>query len=134
MDASEAKKKRFFMLAGAVVTVALAALVCWAATGPRALENVKELTVNVEHTDGNVTVLEFRTTERYLYDALAPYELISGVDTETGLFITEVDGEAAEGYNGRLWAYVINGGEPEFPIESQPIEDGDTVAFYTYYN
>lgn len=133
MDAAD-RGKMTFLYAGAAVTVLLAILVCWAATGPTALESVKELTVNVEHSDGTTFLLEFKTTARYLAEALEPYELIDGIDTETGLYITEVDGESAAGYNGRSWVWVINGDQSELPIESQPVEDGDSITFYTEIN
>ena len=131
MSSMSKQKKTGIILAAVAVVLVIAALVCWAAFRPKALEGVKEITVNVTHTDGTVRTEEIETTARYLAEALEPYELIEGEDSDYGLFVTVVDGERADGADGAYWMFNVNGEMGEYGVDSQPVTDGDTYDFYT---
>ena len=126
---SKQKKTTVIVIAIAVVLV-IAALVCWASFRPKALEGAKELTVNVTHTDGTVATFDVDTTAQYLAEALEPYGLLDGEDSEYGLFVKTVDGEYADDTEGAYWVYNVNGAEAAYGVDSQPIEDGDVYDFY----
>lgn len=128
MSSMSKQKKTGIIIAIVAVVLVIAALVCWAAFRPKALEGVKEITVNVTHNDGTVYTEEIRTTEQYLSGALG--DLIDGEDTEYGMFVTVVDGETADGTNGAYWMFDVNGEMGEYGVDSQPITDGDTYDFY----
>jgi hypothetical protein len=125
------QKKTTLCIVAVVVVLVIAALVCWASFRPQALEGVKDITVNVTHTDGEVTTFDISTTAQYLAEALEPEELLEGEDSEYGLFVKTVDGEYADDTQGVYWLYDVNGTMAEYGVDTQPIADGDVVDFYT---
>lgn len=127
----EQEKKTNIILAAVAVVLILCVLVCWAATKPRALDEVKEITLTVYHTDESVSDFTLRTTARTLAEALTAAGVIEGVDTEDGLFVYVVDGETADGANGRHWVNLVNGEESDRTADALPIEDGDHFTYYT---
>jgi len=127
---SKQKKTTILLVAVAVVLV-IAALICWVTLKPRPSEGAKEITVNVTHTDGSTRTEDIHTDAEYLSEALEPYELISGEESEYGLFITEVDGEIADGTDGSYWVFDVNGAMGEYGADTQPVSDGDVYDFYT---
>lgn len=127
----EQEKKTNIILAAVVVVLILCVLVCWAATKPRALDEVKEITLTVYHTDESVSDFTLRTTARTLAEALTAAGIIEGVETEDGLFVYVVDGETVDGANGRYWVSLVNGEETEQTADALPIEDGDHYTYYT---
>ncbi len=130
MSSMSKQKKTTIIIVAVAVVLVIAALVCWAAFRPRALEGVKEITVNITHTDGTVRSEEIETTAEYLAEALEPYELLEGEDSEYGLFVTSVDGEYADDTQGAYWMYDVNGSWAEYGVDTQPIADGDVYDFY----
>ena len=131
MSSMSKQKKTTILVVAIAVVLVIAALVCWAAFRPQALEGVKEITVTVNHSDGSARTEEIKTTEQYLAGALEPYDLIHGEESEYGLFVTEIDGEIADGSDGNYWVYTVNGVDAEYGVDTQPIADGDTYVFYT---
>lgn len=125
------QKKTNIILAGAAVILALCVLVCWAAFKPRALDEVKEITLTVYHTDESVNDFTIRTTARTLAEALLAEEIIEGVETEDGLFVFSVDGETADGTNSRYWVSLVNSEENDTPADELSIADGDHFTYYT---
>ncbi|MGM9613931.1 MAG: DUF4430 domain-containing protein [Oscillospiraceae bacterium] len=126
---SKQKKTTLIIVAVAIVLV-IALLVVWATFRPGALEGVKEITVNVTHTDESTYTNTFETTAKYLAEALEPYDLLDGDETEYGLFVKTVDGEYANDAEGAYWMYDANGTMAEYGVDTQPIEDGDVYDFY----
>ena len=131
MSSMSKQKKTTIILAAVVVVLVIAALVCWASFRPQALEGVKEISVTITHSDGTTRTEEFETTAQYLADALEPYELLEGEDSEYGLFVTSVDGEYADSAEGVYWMFDVNGAMGEYGVDSQPVADGDVYSFYT---
>jgi hypothetical protein len=125
------QKKTTLIVVAAVVVLVIAALACWASFRPQALEGVKDITVNVTHTDGEVATFDISTTAQYLADALESEVSLEGEETEYGLFVKTVDGEYADDTQGVYWLYDINGTMAEYGVDTQPIADGDVVDFYT---
>ena len=64
-------------------------------TRPETQQGAKEITVIVVHKDGTEKVFEYRTDEEYLAGALLEEGLVSGEESQYGLTIITVDGEAA---------------------------------------
>lgn len=130
MSSMSKQKKTTLIIAAVAVVLAIALLVVWASFRPKPLEGVKEITVNVTHSDETTYTDTFETTEQYLADALAPYDLLEGEDSEYGLFVKTVDGEYADDAAGAYWMYNVNGTMAEYGVDTQPIEDGDVYDFY----
>ena len=131
MSSMSKQKKTTIIVVVIAVVLVIAALVCWAAFRPQALEGVKGITVTVNHSDGTTYEEEIDTTAQYLAEALEPYDLIHGEESEYGLFVTEIDGEIADGSDGKYWVYTVNGTDAEYGVDMQPVADGDAYVFYT---
>lgn len=130
MSSMSKQKKTTLIFAAAAIVLVMALLVVWATFRPGALEGVKEITVNVTHTDESTYTNTFETTAKYLAEALEPYGLLEGEESEYGLFVKTVDGEYADDAEGAYWMYDANGAMAEYGVDTQPIEDGDVYDFY----
>lgn len=148
---SESTKKTPILYAGILVVLLIAVFVCWASTQPQALEDVKEITVTVAHSENFLLeleykfspeeaherdpyVLEFETTAKTLMEALEPYALLELLEEtdEMGETVTVIhcaDGEYVEDYRGYSWFCYRNSELLEEPLHDLPIEDGDTFYF-----
>lgn len=153
MNETTERKKRSTVAFGILVVLLIAVFVCWASTQPQALEEVKELTVTVAHSDNFIQeleymyapdeaeardpyILEFETTAKTLLEALEPYgllELNEKTDElgERHAVVAAADGEYAEFYQGYVWYCYYNGELLEAPLEDLSIHDGDRFYFYT---
>ncbi len=130
MKSMSKQKKTTIIVVVIIVVILIAAIVCWAVFRPQAQEGEKTITVNVAHTDDTVYTQEVDTTAEYLAEALEPYDLLDGEDSEYGLFVTSVDGEYADSSEGAYWMYDVNGTPADYGVDSQPIADGDVYDFY----
>lgn len=148
---SSTKNKTPVLFAGILVILVIAIFLCWASTQPQALEDVKEITVTVAHSDAyveemertyapeeveahNPYILELETTAKTFIEALEPYallELLEETDDmgEPVTVITRADEEYVDNYRGYAWVCYRNSELLEVPITELPIEDGDTFYF-----
>ncbi|MDO4815149.1 MAG: DUF4430 domain-containing protein [Bacillota bacterium] len=120
-------KKTLIAVILLVVLVAAAALV-WHFFGPAKDTNDfdKTITVSVIHGDGSQKDFTIGTNEEFLRGALEQEALVEGDESEYGLFITSVDGEAADDSLEQWWC--INDGEGNMlmtGVDTTPINDGD---------
>ena len=69
------------------------------------------------------------TDEEYLRGALEQEELVSGNETEFGLYLLTVDGETADESKQQWWGYTVNGEFAEYGVDEQPVADGDVFVF-----
>lgn len=117
------------------VIVALAALVLVAAvfagvyfaTRGETAEGSKELTIQIVHGDGETKEFTIRTDAEYLGEALQEHEELGviGEQGPYGLYIKEVDGEAASDADQTFWSVSLNGESLMVGADSQPINDGE---------
>ncbi len=151
-EASQNNKITLISL-GILVVLLLAVFVCWAATGPQALESVKEISVTIAHSDDFIRelehistpeevaardpfVMEFETTARTFPEAIAPYGLMEFLQQtndvgEPSLILSAADGEYADQYRGYAWFCYYNSDLLEEPLDTLLLEDGDKFYFYT---
>lgn len=118
---------------GAVI--ALVALVCAAAifagvyfaTRGEVERGSKELTIQIVHGDGETKEFTIRTDADYLGEALQENEKLGVIGEEGpyGLYIKEVDGEAASDDDHTFWSVSRNGEDLMVGADSQPIADGE---------
>lgn len=80
--------------------------------------------------DGNETTFEIHTDKEIVRDALLEHELISGDESEYGLYVKQVNGITAD-YNvdQTYWAFYINGEYASTGVDSTPIKEGETYTF-----
>lgn len=150
---SESDRKNPILFAGILAVLLISVFVCWASTRPQALEDVKELTITVAHSDDFIRelehtsdplevlardpfVIEFETTARTLPEAIAPYGLLEFTEQtddmgEPFLVISAADGEYADQYRGYAWFCYYNSELLEQSLHTLSIQDGDSFYFYT---
>ena len=112
-----------------VLVLAVAALVIWQANKPAAQKGGKEITVNVDHLNGDDTSYTIYTDAEYVRGALEQENLIEGTESEYGLYVQTVDGETADESKQEWWGYSVNGEFAELGVDSQPVADGDVYDF-----
>ena len=83
--------------------LAVAALIVWQATRPEPRQGGKEITVNVDHLNGDDTTYTFYTDAEYVRGALEQEDLIEGTESEYGLYVLTVDGETADESKQEWW-------------------------------
>lgn len=148
---SETNNKIPILFLGIAVILLLSLFLAWASTRPPMLEDVKDLTVTVVHSDyfleemeafvlpGELEEhdpfeLELETNARTFGDALAPcgvFEFLYTTDEEGEplTVLDGADGEYAGLYDGFVWRCYRNGELLEEPLDSLKIEDGDSFYF-----
>lgn len=116
----------------AFVVLGLVLVLVWHFTQPAPSAGEKHITVEVVHKDGSTKTFTYDTDAEYLADVLVAEGLISGDDTEFGLYVTTVDGETAD-YDAdqSWWALSINGEFSQTGVSSTPVNDGDAYT-WTY--
>ena len=122
------RKKTIIMAAGLIILIA-AVVIAWAVIKPGTVEGAKRITVTVQHLDGQEKNFIINTDEEYLRGALEQEDLVSGNETEFGLYLLTVDGETADESKQQWWGYTANGEFAEFGVDEQPIADGDVFVF-----
>ena len=121
------KKERIAL--GIFVLLAALCLVAYQFLPPKPADGTKEITVNVVHLAGEETSYTFTTQAEYLRQALEEQKLVSGSESEYGLWVQTVDGETANEANQEWWGYDVNGVRAEYGVDSQPVHDGDVFLF-----
>lgn len=116
---------KWVFLAGVLALVAVLALWFW----PREKEPVqgpeKGIAVVVTHADGTKNVFLINTRMENLGDALVEQELVQGERGAYGLYITTVDGEAANEGKQEWWCITKGGEALMTAADLTPISDGD---------
>ncbi len=127
------KKTRKPLLIVLILVLVIAALIAaWLYFGPNGIAGKKTITVEVTHLDGTTNTFEVKTAEEFLGPALENEKLISGSDSEYGLFIDTVDGEYADPEKSEWWVFTVNGEMGNYGADQQPIADKDVYAFSVY--
>ncbi len=87
-------------------------------------------TFSVTDVDGNETLFEIHTDKTTVGDALTDVELISGDESEYGLYVKTVNGITLDyDTDGKYWAFYINGEYASTGVDSTNITAGDSYSF-----
>lgn len=123
------KKNKKTIIAVILLAVLVAALVLvWHFFGPNSDTNSfdKTISVTVIHGDGSQKDFSIGTNEEFLRGALEQEKLVEGDESEYGLFITSVDGEAADSAAEQWWCICDGDGNMLMTgVDTTPINDGD---------
>ena len=124
------KNNRKTLLIALIAILVIAAMVAaWFIFGPNGIAGKKTITVEVTHLDGTTNTFKLKTDEEFLRPALEQEKLVSGTESDYGLFIDTVDGEYADPGKNEYWLYTVNGEMASYGVDQQPIEDKDVYAF-----
>ena len=119
------KNKKLVIAAIALVVVIGLMAGIWMATRPETESGSKGYTVTVVHKDGTVKDFAYRTDAEYLAEALLEEGLVSGEDSQYGLTIITVDGEAAVwATDNAYWAIWIGEEMAMTGASETPVYDG----------
>ena len=123
------KNKKTILAVVVLVVLVAVALVCWKAFAPETVSGSKTITVEVTHGDGTVNTFEIHTDAEFLRGALEQENLVSGSETEYGLYMLTMDGETVDEANQEWWGYTKSGEQVNYGVDTCPIADGDHYEF-----
>lgn len=95
------------------------------ATRPQTAQGAKGIVVDVVLADGSTKTHELHTDEEYLRGALEAEGMVEGSESEYGLFVTSVDGVAADDAKQEWWCFTKDGETLMTGVDTTPIADGD---------
>ena len=113
-----------------IALVVLAALIAGAlllhdAYMPKGVAGGKNITVEVIHSDGSTAGFDIATDSENLRGALEERNLIEGTESSYGLYVTVVDGEAADDTLQQWWCFTKSGEMLPTGVDDTMIQDGD---------
>lgn len=124
-------KKNTKIIIAVVAVVALIAIFVgvYLGTRPAVSEGSKTITVEVVHKDESSKTFTYHTDAEFLGEVLVAEGLVEGEESEYGLMITVVDGEAAVyEEDGAYWAFYVGGEYASLGVDATPINDGDAFS------
>ena len=129
------KNKKLVIVAVALVLLVAMMAGIWMATRPETEIGSKGYTVTVVHKDGSEKVFEYRTDAEYLAEALLEEGLVAGEESQYGLTIITVDGEAAVWEkDNAYWSILVNGEYATTGASEIPVYDGSAYTLeYTRF-
>ncbi|MGB8454508.1 MAG: DUF4430 domain-containing protein [Anaerocolumna sp.] len=124
MEGKKNTKKIVLGLIGLFVIAAVMILL-YKQFKPKSVEGSKIITAEIILDDGTGKSYDIKTEEKYLRGALEQINLISGTESDYGLFVTTVDGITADDAKQEWWCFTLNGGAVNTSVDATPIKDGD---------
>ena len=124
-------KKLIIILAIVLAVLVAVFTIVFFATRPETSLEKKDFTLVVTHGDGTKEFFDITTHARYLGDALVKEGIISGDESEFGLYVKYVDGERADYAldDGAYWKLSVGGEDAQTGVDSVPVEDGQVYGF-----
>lgn len=126
----ENKKSNKKALLGVGILIALIAVfaVVYFAFSAKPVAGSKNITIEVVGKEAAAIVYEVSTDAEYLRQAMEEAEGLefSGTESQYGLTIEIINGEATDFNNGSYWSFYVNDAYCNYGIDSQPVMDGDT--------
>lgn len=117
-------QKKLFAGLGVLVLLIGILLTVYFVNKPATTSGSKAITVEVVTSDDTKT-FNYTTDSEYLADVLLDEQLVSGSESEYGLFITTVNGITANDANQEWWCITKDGQMLETGASDTPINDGD---------
>lgn len=104
-------KKQTKIILGVVALVVVVGILLgvYFALRPDTVQGAKALTVTVVHGDSSQKEFQIHTDAEYLEGALTENNIVSGEDSEYGLFITTADGETVDESKQQWWCITKSG-------------------------
>ena len=119
------KKSKIILAAAILLVLVVGALLIWQLNKPVAQEGGKNLVVTIVHGDGTSKDFSIATDAEFLRGALEEQKLIEGSESEYGLYVTSVDGEAADESLQQWWCFTKGGEMLMTGVDTTPIADGE---------
>lgn len=101
-----------------------------AANGSVLGEGATQFTFTVTDGEGNESAFEIHTDKTTVGEALLDLGLISGDDSEYGLYVKTVNGITADyDVDGTYWAFYVDGEYAMSGVDQTEITEGSTYSF-----
>lgn len=124
MESKKNTKKVVITVAVLLVLVA-AAVGCWLAFAPQGISGSKTLQVQVVPAEGEIKEYTIHTDAEFLRGALEQEKLISGAESEYGLYVTTVAGVTADEGAQQWWSFTKDGEILNTGVDTTPVADGE---------
>ena len=121
----KSSKKSLIILSIILLLVIAGFVTIYAMTKPKGTEGAKEITVDVVVADQETKEFVLHTDSEYLRGALEEADLVSGTESEYGLFIKEVNGITVNDDNQEWWCVTQDGEQLMYGVDEIAIADGD---------
>lgn len=95
-------------------------------TKPSLTKGVKTINVQVIHGDQSVRNFTINTEAEFLRQALEEENLVSGTESEYGLYLLTVDDETADESKQEWWCVSQDGQMCNYGVDEQPIIDSES--------
>ena len=125
MESGKKNNKKAILAVIALVVVAAAFIGIYFATKKAPTEGQKTITVSVVDKDGASEEFTYQTDREFLGEVLQDEKLVEGEEGEFGLFITSVNGIAADESNQEWWCITKTGEQVNTSADQTPIADGE---------
>ncbi len=119
------KTKKIIIAVAVLLVLVIGAVIAYRALAPQPVEGGKTIVFEVTHADGTQKEFTISTDSETLRGALDQEGLISGDDSEYGLFVTTVDGETADSSLNQWWCFTKDGEMLTTGVDSTMIADGE---------
>lgn len=123
----ENKKSMKKPIIGLIIFVAVIAAmaILYNVFKPETKEGAKHISAEVVLADGTSKTFDINTDAEYLRKALEEKKLISGEESEYGLYVKTVDGVTADDSKQEWWCFTKSGEAVNTGVDATPIADGD---------
>ena len=127
---SKKNKQILFGVLGLVVAVVvLALLYINFRPQPKDAGGSKTITLTVVFADASTKEFTIKTNEDYLRGALEQENLITGDESDWGLYVKTVAGVTADDSANQYWALYIGDDYSQTGVDTTPVNDGDSFKF-----
>ena len=118
-------KTKKIIAAVLILALVAGAYFAWTVLSPEASEGDKTIAVLVIHGDGSEKSFTVNTDALTLRAALEQISLISGTESEYGLWVETVDGETADESAQQWWCFSRDGEMLMTGVDDTMIADGE---------
>jgi len=109
----------------ALAAVVIAMVFMYKTFMAKPVEGSKEIVAEVILTDGTSESFKIKTDAEYLREALEQEKLISGTESDYGLYVTTVNGITADEAKQEWWCFTRDGESIMTGVDVTPISDGE---------
>ena len=125
MNEKTVSKKKIALIAGVLIVLIAAFALIFTLTRPETAQGAKTIQIEVVVSDTDTREYTLHTDHESLRGALEEEKLISGTESEYGLFVTTVDGVTVDDSLQQWWCFTKGGETVNTGVDTTPIQDGD---------
>lgn len=124
-EPKQTDKKRIVILAGVLIVLIAAFALIFTLTRPSAVQGAKSIQIEIIVSETDTRNYTLHTDAEFLRQALEENHLVTGSESEFGLFVTSVDGVTADTSKQQWWCFTKGGETVNTGVDSTPIASGD---------